>query len=336
MRDWRQSNPNRNYSHEPGGRSTSVYRDSVGYSERVDDSVSGNDLLASATEAAVSASGGDVTLIRAGSAFAFRAGALLVRVAPPGSTVGEIRHHAAVARWLHSHGVPAAIPIDDGREVTTTAARTWVVAAWQWVDHDATLEEPTVHGQLMAQMHITTGNVDGLPVLDPLAVTRHRIAHLDDQSTTPGERALLRRRLAQSESMWDDAIYGGAQSVVHGDFTGSNILVGPTGPVIIDFENAGVGCPTWDLVKLAHRPHRFAGRSAEQYRQLVDAYMAAGGPGDQQIADRLIAIADLIGATWTVTGRTVDPWFDAESVVRLAALDPASWGPAGPPLWTAH
>ena len=80
-------------------------------------------------------------------------------------------------------------------------------------------------------------------------------------------------RLAELEARWPEAIDG--QSLVHGDVRSDNILIGPSGPVFVDWPHAGVGNPVFDLVAwapsvvleggpppeellVAHRPSRSA------------------------------------------------------------------------------
>jgi aminoglycoside phosphotransferase (APT) family kinase protein len=58
---------------------------------------------------------------------------------------------------------------------------------------------------------------------------------------------------------------------VHGDAHSGNVIVGPEGPVLCDFDSACVGPPEWDLTPLAVGRERF-GDPAGRYRMLVDAY----------------------------------------------------------------
>jgi hypothetical protein len=82
-------------------------------------------------------------------------------------------------------------------------------------------------------------------------------------------------RLVELEARWPDAIDG--QTLVHGDIRSDNILIGPGGPVFVDWPHAAVGNPVFDLIAwapsvvleggpppeellAAHRPSRSADR----------------------------------------------------------------------------
>ena len=56
-------------------------------------------------------------------------------------------------------------------------------------------------------------------------------------------------RLAELEASWPEAIDG--QTLVHGDIRSDNILIGPAGPVFVDWPHAAVGNPVFDLVAWA-------------------------------------------------------------------------------------
>ncbi len=56
-------------------------------------------------------------------------------------------------------------------------------------------------------------------------------------------------RLAELEVQWPVAI--GGSTLVHGDIRSDNILMGPAGPVFVDWPHAAVGHPVFDLVAWA-------------------------------------------------------------------------------------
>lgn len=55
--------------------------------------------------------------------------------------------------------------------------------------------------------------------------------------------------LAALEARWPEAIEG--PTLVHGDIRSDNILIGPVGPVFVDWPHAAVGNPVFDLVAWA-------------------------------------------------------------------------------------
>ena len=56
-------------------------------------------------------------------------------------------------------------------------------------------------------------------------------------------------RLVELEARWPEAIDG--QTLIHGDIRSDNILIGPAGPVFVDWPHAAVGNPVFDLVAWA-------------------------------------------------------------------------------------
>jgi hypothetical protein len=58
---------------------------------------------------------------------------------------------------------------------------------------------------------------------------------------------------------------------VHGDAHLGNLIPGPGGPVLCDFDSSGVGPPEWDLIPFAVGVLRF-GESAADFRELSQAY----------------------------------------------------------------
>ena len=77
-------------------------------------------------------------------------------------------------------------------------------------------------------------------------------AELAAARDTPGLDPWCRKnlfRLVELETHWPEAISG--ETLVHGDIRSDNILLGPSGPVFVDWPHAAVGNPVFDLVAWA-------------------------------------------------------------------------------------
>jgi hypothetical protein len=77
-------------------------------------------------------------------------------------------------------------------------------------------------------------------------------AELASAHDTPGLDPWCRAHLsdlAVLESRWPEAIDG--QTLVHGDVRSDNILIGPAGPVFVDWPHAAIGNPVFDVVAWA-------------------------------------------------------------------------------------
>jgi aminoglycoside phosphotransferase (APT) family kinase protein len=168
---------------------------------------------------------------------------------------------------------------------------------------------------------------------DPLDLTSKRIAD-PDLPVTAHERSVIEHAYDIQHRNWEIHAAATAPGFVHGDFSAHNVLDTATGPVVIDFENTGQGNMLWDLVRIVHAPTRFANSATQAGREyaatLLDVYTRVAGPVDTGSLEDLISVVDLIGAVWTVAARSHDPWFEHESVIRLASLE----DPTRPPDWS--
>lgn len=108
-----------------------------------------------------------------------------------------------------------------------------VVAGLQEV-HDALTPSPAAH--LESAQHFFGHFFGGWAAL---AVAE------DTPGLDPWCRAHL-SELAALEAPWREAIEG--PTLVHGDIRSDNILIGPTGPVFVDWPHAAVGNPAFDVV----------------------------------------------------------------------------------------
>jgi hypothetical protein len=100
----------------------------------------------------------------------------------------------------------------------------------------------------------------------PLSTERSRLVIPPSRPASVRARELLTRR----------------DCLVHGDFSPKNVLVGPCGLMVLDFEVAHVGAAVFDLaflqchllLKALHMPHRMA-EMADAARQFLHSYEQA-------------------------------------------------------------
>lgn len=165
---------------------------------------------------------------------------------------------------------------------------------------------------------------------------------LDDQEAfvqlriDPYHRTVARRHPALAARIDEIAtgLLARRAAFVHGDFSPKNVLVGPEGLWVIDFEVGHLGEPVFDVaflvshlvLKAVRRP-----ASAAAYREAAEAFLAAygGAPGDlvPQVACLLLARVD---------GKSPVEYLDEERQARVRAtatrlLTAASTAPAD--LW---
>jgi aminoglycoside phosphotransferase (APT) family kinase protein len=181
-----------------------------------------------------------------------------------------LRHRAAkvvaVARHFERHGVPAIRllpgveqPLHVGEHVMTV-----------WVRVEQTSRRATAGdlGRLLRRVHALP-TPEGIGRWAPLADVRARIA--DAEEIEPRDRRFLLRRCAEVGAALDELEFPLAPGLIHGDAHPGNLIAGPQGPVLCDFDSACVGPPEWDLTPLAVGRERF-GDPAGRYRMLADTY----------------------------------------------------------------
>lgn len=181
-----------------------------------------------------------------------------------------LRHRAAkvvaVARHFERHGIPAIRllpgvdqPIQVGEHVITA-----------WVRVEGTTRRATGAdlGRLLRRVHAVPPP-DGLAEWAPLADVQARVA--DAEEIEARDRRFLLRRCAEVEAALGELRFPLPRGLIHGDAHPGNVITGPDGPVLCDFDSSCVGPPEWDLTPLAVGRERF-GDPAGRYRMLADTY----------------------------------------------------------------
>lgn len=114
-----------------------------------------------------------------------------------------------------------------------------------------------------------------------------------------------------------DALPHDASVLTHGDFHADNVLVTPSGPKMIDLEDAGIAPASWDFAPsiVAVRRH---GRDESEYAGFCEAYGAdlMEHPEGKLLCD----VYELFLVSWAIAYRSATPAMTAEAVVRLESL----------------
>ena len=173
------------------------------------------------------------------------------------------------ARLFRRHGV-ATVRLWSGQE-SPIIVRGHEITVWDYVP---TLRPPEVDdlAALLLSVHAVEVPPGEFPVWDPIANIRLRIANaagvradvLDFLRTESDEVAADLLELDTAEPLLSPGL-------MHGDAFLGNVIVGPDGPVLCDFDSTGWGPREWDLTPVAVGSRRFA-RGAELQRRLVDCY----------------------------------------------------------------
>ncbi|MFJ1762774.1 phosphotransferase family protein [Amycolatopsis sp. NPDC088138] len=185
-----------------------------------------------------------------------------------GST--RLRHRVGtvvrVARHFEEHGVPA-IRLLGGVEQPMEVGE-HLVTVWHQVP---TIGRPATTAdlaRLLRQVHALPAP-DGLAEWAPFAAVRARVS--DAEEISAEDRAFLLERCAELEAALSELEFPLPRGLVHGDAYPGNVIPGPDGPVLCDFDSSCVGPPEWDLTPLAVGRERF-GDPPVQYRKFAAAY----------------------------------------------------------------
>lgn len=108
-----------------------------------------------------------------------------------------------------------------------------------------------------------------LPDWDPLTDFDNRMRHTTTMARA--DRDFLLRRSAELAIAVAELHFALPTAVVHGDAHLSNVIPGPEGPVLCDFDSCAIGPPEWDLTPVAVADVRFSRPPAHQ-RDFIETY----------------------------------------------------------------
>ena len=209
------------------------------------------------------------TLLRyvGNAVFRLREHPVIVRIVLAPALRHRVAKVVAVARWLADCGLPA-VRLLTGLDQPVRAG-----------DHLATLwhEVPTTGpapsgadlARLLRRFHELPPPAFALPAWDPMAIVRGRLR--DAQGLEPADRAFLERRCDEVDAALSTLEYRLPIGPVHGDAYLGNLIPGPDGPVLCDFDSTCAGPREWDLTPMAVGQLRL-GHPPEQYRSFADRY----------------------------------------------------------------
>lgn len=187
------------------------------------------------------------------------------------SLVPALRHRAGtvavVARWLAGHGV-SAVRLLDGVDQPVHADG-YAATLWHEVPHVGPRPTGADLARLLRALHALPPPSVPLPRWEPLAAVRARLDEAD--GVDPADLAILNRRYDEVHAALAGLDYELPHGPIHGDAHLGNLIPGPDGPVLCDFDSTCTGPREWDLLTLAVGRLRF-GYPPQDYRGLVAGY----------------------------------------------------------------
>jgi Phosphotransferase enzyme family len=185
-----------------------------------------------------------------------------------GST--QLRHRVGtvvrVARHFEHHGVPAIRLLGDVEQPLEVGGH--LVTVWHQVPSIGRAATSVDLARLLRQVHALPPP-PGLAEWAPFAAVRARVS--DAEELSDADREFLLDRCAELEAELAELEFPLPRGLVHGDAYPGNVIPGPDGPVLCDFDSSCVGPPEWDLTPLAVGRERF-GDPPVRYRTFAAAY----------------------------------------------------------------
>ncbi len=175
-----------------------------------------------------------------------------------------------LARWMHSHHVPAVLPSDEvANPVRTDDDR--VVTWWTEVRHHRPATPAQLGAALRAlhDMPLPTPDLVSLPEASTVDKVDQRLAAV---SLTEPDRDFLQSMAARLHREYTDLTYDLPYGLVHGDAHAANLLVTSDSQLgWVDLDGVAMGQPEWDLV-LTPIEHECGWVTSDAYQEFVDAY----------------------------------------------------------------
>ncbi|HEX4223186.1 MAG TPA: aminoglycoside phosphotransferase family protein [Pseudonocardiaceae bacterium] len=182
-----------------------------------------------------------------------------------------LRHRVAkvvrIANWLAGHDFPS-VRLWSGIE---QPVRVGDYLATVWDEVPTITRKPTTRdlAALLRSLHELPRPAFDLPAWAPLDDVDRRIA--DAEELADDDREFLEQRRATLAEQLKILEFPLPSAVVHGDAHLGNLIPGPDGPILCDFDSTSWGPPEWDLTPVLVAQQRFGG-SVRESRTLLRTY----------------------------------------------------------------
>ena len=209
------------------------------------------------------------TLIKctANAVFRLATAPVVVRIGASTALRHRVDKVVHVATWLAEHDVPAVRLLAGVDQPVQYDG--YVATVWEAVPEVGQRARGRDLGKLLRRIHDLPEPASWLPPWRPLDDVQARIGEAVDLDAA--DLAFLQELCDDVADRLDRLDFPSAPSLVHGDAHLGNLIPGPDGPVLCDFDSSSLGPPEWDLTPLAVGVIRF-GEPAGRYRELARTY----------------------------------------------------------------
>jgi hypothetical protein len=191
---------------------------------------------------------------------------VVIRLVTLPSYVSRAELAVAAATVFAEHGVPAIRLLPGVRQPVRVGEQ--VATVWQAVSRSGPPPGGGELARLLRAVHAVP-LACRLPSWDPLTDFDNRVRHTTMMAAA--EREFLLRRSAELATAVTELQFVFPVAVVHGDAHLGNVIPGPDGPVLCDFDSCAIGPPEWDLTPVAVANVRFH-RPAAHLRNFIATY----------------------------------------------------------------
>lgn len=172
---------------------------------------------------------------------------VVVRIAGSRAVRASATKVVAAATWLADHDMPTVRLLPGIPQPVHAAGH----VATFWEEVPATGPAPTGNdlGQILRRFHALPAPGFDLPRWDPFPRIGTRIG--DARGIDQADREWLLERCAEIETAVSALDYALEPGPIHGDPFLGNLIAGPRGPVLCDFDGVCHGPREWDLIPAA-------------------------------------------------------------------------------------
>lgn len=172
---------------------------------------------------------------------------LVLRIAGSKPVSDKAARGVVMARWLAEHDVPAVRLVEEVPQPLYIDER--AVTTWHLVPDEGAPPTPEDLGRLLRRLHAIVEAPPGLPQWDQVASVRARLAAAT--TLADDEYAFLDEQINEVAEQLQGVEPMLPRGPLHGDAHTGNLIPGPDGPVLCDFDSAAAGPREWDLTPIA-------------------------------------------------------------------------------------
>jgi aminoglycoside phosphotransferase (APT) family kinase protein len=204
-------------------------------------------LAAVCAETGLDPSGAELIKFTNNAVFRLRTAPVVVRIA--GSTAARERAEGVVrvARWLAGHDFPAVRLLPGIEQPIRLHGQ--MITLWEHVPETGRRPDGADLAVVLKRLHRLPAPPSCLPSWRPMDEVRRRLAEPEDLDA--GDHAFLLGECDEVEEQLARLRFALPPGVIHGDAFIGNLIAGPRGPVLCDFDSTGIGPREWDLTPVA-------------------------------------------------------------------------------------